>query len=256
MISQARSPMSRSLLREAKDCLLVLESYDDERYFYKLIDEMIAKRDDPYALKTGAKAVKTELLDYFEGFGEVRTANIWARNIPASLKEIKALQKALQKPLKKAFCRGVVEVHFSDREINSPHLQYVGTNAQIAQEIIAKEVVARGFELNYQNAVGKGKFAPYFTQNRLARTNLIDGVVSYQERAKLSRQEAVEAVVEEAFGEEFLDQSKAKTEEIISFAKEASRKAKTRLKELDASHKSVDELKKSIEKLKEKLGLK
>ncbi|ASM40503.1 hypothetical protein CSPB12327_02970 [Campylobacter sp. RM12327] len=93
MIQQARSINSQSLLRELEYCILLLDDQDKVDYFQKLFDEVVEKRKDDEAHYTGAKAVRQELLACLRQLGEVKTANIWARNLIIDFDSIQNLRE-------------------------------------------------------------------------------------------------------------------------------------------------------------------
>ncbi|MCW1538492.1 hypothetical protein OLR75_10725, partial [Campylobacter jejuni] len=51
--------------------------------------------------------------------------------------------------------QGIVELHLQDREINSPHIQFIGTEAEKAEYIIATILVNLKYETSIENAIGK-----------------------------------------------------------------------------------------------------
>ncbi len=220
----------------------------DLDYFASLTKEMVAKREDPTRVYTGAKALRSELLAYFAEFGEVMTANVWARNLPSNLRAINEFKQAVFEGLKRAGCVGVVEVHLSDREINSPHIQYVGTRAHEAEMVVAHELVKRKFELSVESAVGRRheEFVPYFEENKFARVSLLENAVSEQRLGEDARQ---------IVGDEFFDRTKAEADTLanmlsnaLAFSQQVELKAKK-------PKKSEDALRSEISRLKAKLGL-
>ncbi len=84
MLQSARNSNSKSFLRELENALALIEKEKDRAYFLSKFQEVFLKRQDENAIFTGEKALKSELLVYFKQLGYVRTANIWARNIPKS----------------------------------------------------------------------------------------------------------------------------------------------------------------------------
>ncbi|KAJ9816195.1 hypothetical protein QR412_06105 [Campylobacter jejuni] len=119
------------------------------------------RKDDAYTF-TGAKSTKEELLALLGGFGEVKTANIWARNIIIELEKINELRAILAKRLADENIYGVLEIHLQDREINSPHIQFIGIKAEEAEIIIAETLVEMKYELSVENAIGRKDYIPFY----------------------------------------------------------------------------------------------
>lgn len=171
MIQSARSPNSTSLLRELEFMTLLVQNDKDRNYFLEKLNEIYNKRNESMGakyIKTGAKAFKVELLRYLQTKGFVETANIWARALPYDEKAINNLLLTLQNQLIKQGIEGVLEVHLQDREINSPHIQFVGNNADRAEQIIAAILVKMKYEIDMENALGKKHFVPYYQINEKA----------------------------------------------------------------------------------------
>ena len=173
MIQKARGEDSQSLLREiAYSCLVLPTGTQAERdldiYFLRQLSEVLkaqrAKQEGTLSsgCKTGAKKVRIELLEHLRQIAlaqgsNVGTANIYCRffkftedNLIKFLLEVKDI-------LRKNGCFGFAEIHPQDREILSPHIQYVGTNADKAEALIADWLVKNGFEISIESAIGKKK---------------------------------------------------------------------------------------------------
>lgn len=173
MIQPARSVNSKSLLREAATCVLSFEDENTEQFFQNKINSMILKRNDAFQILTGEKDLKTDLLSYLQQKGEVMTANIWCRNLV--FEELNQLRSEIKITLNQNGVEGVVEIHLQDREINSPHIQFVGNNAKFAEELIANIVVKRNYEPDLASAVGKDNYIPayIYESNRVVRTDKV-----------------------------------------------------------------------------------
>ena len=171
MIQKARGEDSQSLLREiAYSCLVLPTGTQAERdldiYFLRQLSKVLkaqrAKQEGTLSsgCKTGAKKVRIELLEHLRQIAlaqgsNVGTANIYCRffkftedNLIKFLLEVKDI-------LRKNGCFGFAEIHPQDREILSPHIQYVGTNADKAEALIADWLVKNGFEISIESAIGK-----------------------------------------------------------------------------------------------------
>lgn len=161
MLQKARSSSSRSFMREAEFAKLILGNPYEEDYFRDLISEVVEKRKSPEITYTGAKNLREQLLSCLMQKGNVQTANIWARLAPSSLTEIEYLLEILEERLREENdVFGAIELHLADREILSPHIQYVGTNASKAEIIIAKTLVELKYEVSIESAIGK-KYEDY-----------------------------------------------------------------------------------------------
>lgn len=162
MLQPARKPKSKSFLREFKDAIFILE---DENLRKDLLDELAViiknKQENPNT-KNGFLAFKKKLISYLRDLGDLKTANIWCRNISLDEDDIINLEKILFKKLLDNNCYGVAEIHLQDREINSPHIQYVGVNADIAEQVIAQIIVDLGYEMDIQSAMSKKNFIPFY----------------------------------------------------------------------------------------------
>lgn len=187
MIQRARSENSRSLLREAKDCVLLLDSEEKISYFQKLIDDMLEKRNNPDVVYTGAKYLREQLLICLSQLGHIQTANVWARALDVSINSINELREELAKRLSNAGIYGILEVHLQDREINSPHIQFVGTRAEEAEMIIAEFLVEKKYELSIKEAIGKD-FIPYYDIEPDAEIQFLDEVLEKVEEEYIDEQ--------------------------------------------------------------------
>ncbi|MBR8466485.1 hypothetical protein KDE13_09075 [Campylobacter sp. faydin G-140] len=220
MIQSARSSNSRSLLREAKNAILLIEDEKVKVWFEKAISNVVAKREDPKLTFTGAKELKTNLLAYLSQHGEVKTANIWCRKIVYS--EIENFLENLEEYLQGLNLNGVVELHLQDREINSPHIQYVGTNAEHAQDLIAQFLVARNYEDSYESAVNNNYTPAYITEEKgTLRVEKTDEEVDNQREIKerTERRNEIRESLKESLDEirnfksDFIDELKAEFRE-------------------------------------------
>lgn len=172
MIQKARSSDSNSLLRELEFMSLLIQNETDRNYLLKKLNEIYKKRNEAMGasgVRTGIKDFKELLLAYLNAKGEVETANIWARALPYDEKSIKDLILIIQNQLMKQKIEGVLEIHLQDREINSPHIQFVGHNAPKAEQIIATILVKLKYEIDMENALGKKHFTPYYEINAEAK---------------------------------------------------------------------------------------
>ena len=171
MLQPARSVNSKSLLREAATCVLCFEDENIEEFFQGKIDSMVLKRNDAFTFLTGEKDLKTDLLSYLEQKGKVMTANIWCRNLV--FEELNQLRAEIKSVLNQNGIEGIVEIHLQDREINSPHIQFVGNNAKFAEELIADIVVRRNYEPDLASAVGRDDYVPayMYESNRVIKTD-------------------------------------------------------------------------------------
>lgn len=187
MLQPPRSSNSRSFLREAKDSLVLIENDKEREYFLRQINDLINKRES-LAKFTGAKALRKELLAFLKQRGEVRTANIWARDLLLERDAINELKKALSDKLLENNIQGILEIHLSDREINSPHIQFVGNNANEAERLIADELLKRGYESSLESALSKKEkepFIPYFEINPKATIEKLEEGIEATKKQKL-----------------------------------------------------------------------
>ena len=248
MLQKARGEDSQSLLREiAYSCLVLPTGTQAERdldiYFLRQLSEVLkaqrAKQEGTLSSgsKTGAKKVRIELLEHLRQIAlaqgsNVGTANIYCRffkftedNLIKFLLEVKDI-------LRKNGCFGFAEIHPQDRELLSPHIQYVGTNADKAEALIADWLVKNGFEISIESAIGKaGEKRGYelLASGEIDSSDLVvmslEGAMAKQEwrdrEEAIREQERTEKQAEEA-------QRKALEEEVLKeleplFAKNRAR---------------------------------
>ena len=223
MIQQQRSINSTSLLREASSCVLVLDSEENIDYFQNAIDKVVENRKDPDIRYTGAKDTRRELLSLLNQYGEVKTANVWCRGIIVDLAHINQLRRAIAEELAQKNIYGVVEVHLQDREINSPHIQFVGIRAQEAENIIANIVVNLKYELSTETAKG-GEFTPYFEENPKAHTSDLSYYLDKEQKRRLLIEKESENI------NEFVSYMQAKRDEFRKILNEGFDEVKETIK--------------------------
>lgn len=177
MIQKARGADSRSLLREIEYSVLVLDDEIKEEYFKRLFKNIVEKRNDPELTYTGAKAVRQQLLAALTQLGNIATANIWARHIIVDLEHINELRNDLENLLRAENIYGILEVHLQDREILSPHIQFVGTEAEKAQLIIAEYLVEKKYELSVEAAIGHSRIPKPYEYDSGARTESLSTIL-------------------------------------------------------------------------------
>ena len=207
MLQQARNSESRSFLRELAFSLILIKNDKEREYFLAKLKEVNYKRNEQNVIKTGEKDTKSELLAYLQQKGYTQTANIWARALSMDRNDINSLLKILQQRLLEKNCEGILEIHLQDREINSPHIQYIGINAPKAEMIIAKILVELKYENNIESALSKKDFRPYFKINTKARfpkhSDLQDSISYYETKKKIETTDAeIEKFINE-FNNEF-----------------------------------------------------
>ena len=202
MIQAARSASSQSLLREAETAIFLIQDANMKAWLEAETKKVIAKRRDPDAFMTGATDLKRVLLAYLSQQGDVKTANIWCRSILSY--EAADFLKDLNQILKNHKLTGVLELHWQDRELNSPHIQYVGTNAEYAEVLIAEAIVARDYERNISEALTLPKFPAYISEEKSTlRVIKTDEIIKEQEEikqatlAKKSREARINSYVSE-----------------------------------------------------------
>lgn len=202
MIQAARSASSQSLLREAETAIFLIQDANMKAWLEAETKKVIAKRRDPDAFMTGATDLKRVLLAYLSQQGDVKTANIWCRSILSY--EAANFLKDLNTILQNHKLAGVVELHWQDRELNSPHIQYVGTNAEYAEVLIAEAIVARDYERNISEALTLPKFPAYISEEKSTlRVIKTDEIIKEQEEikqatlAKKSREARINSYVSE-----------------------------------------------------------
>ena len=155
MIQRARNNISVSLFREAEYATIVLDSPEKEAYFEQLSVGVVHKRKKRDKLYTGAKELRTQFLATLKQLGDVQTVNIWARKLIIEPEAIESLRTQIEAALRENHVYGVAEIHLQDYEINSTHIQFVGTQAEEAERLIADIVVRLGYEDSLASAVGK-----------------------------------------------------------------------------------------------------
>lgn len=189
MIQKARSNNSRSLLREAESSILLIDDINVKQWFERAIKDMINKRNDPEVIFTGAKELKTNLLAYIkqnDKSGEIGTSNVWCRKIVYS--EIKNFLKELEAYMQNRGLTGVIELHLQDREINSPHIQYVGTDVYKAERAIADFVVDKNYENSVMSAMNVNHTPDYLTEEpKNLRIKKTDEELEIQEKIEEKR---------------------------------------------------------------------
>ena len=171
MIQKARGEDSQSLLREiAYSCLVLPTGTQAERdsdiYFLRQLSKVLkaqrAKQEGTLSsgCKTGAKKVRIELLEHLRQIASkqdsrVQTANIYCRFFKFTEDNLIKFMLEVKDILRKNGCFGFAEIHPQDRELLSPHIQYVGTNADKAEALIADWLVKNGFEISIESAIGQ-----------------------------------------------------------------------------------------------------
>ena len=171
MIQKARGEDSQSLLREiAYSCLVLPTGTQAERdsdiYFLRQLSKVLkaqrAKQEGTLSsgCKTGAKKVRIELLEHLRQIASkqdsrVQTANIYCRFLKFTEDNLIKFMLEVKDILRKNGCFGFAEIHPQDRELLSPHIQYVGTKADVAEALIADWLVKNGFEISIESAIGK-----------------------------------------------------------------------------------------------------
>ena len=175
MIQAARSSTSQSFLREAETLQLVINDSQIEDFFNAKLKSVAEKRRDPEATLTGAKALRDDLLAYLEQQGEVKTANLWCRKI--KFLEADNLLANIKKVLAENGVQGVIELHLQDREINSPHIQFVGNSVELAEELIANEILKMNFEDSFESCVSRKSAPAYYEDNSIQ-------VIKYDDRKR------------------------------------------------------------------------
>ena len=197
MIQNARSAESKSFLREIEDALVLIKDEKAKQYFLTQMQEVFVKRNDPNTLFTGERNLKAEFLAYLKQKGYVRTANIWARNIIVEQEAIDELLSLLQQRLLERDIEGVLEIHLQDREINSPHIQFVGIKCEEAESIIAHTLVELKYETSVESALSKKHFTPYFESNPKARVQDLNTMIDYNQKQKERKEFEADEEIEE-----------------------------------------------------------
>lgn len=190
MIQPARKNNSKSFLREAEIAIFAIKDDKARNYFLKKLKEVFEKRKNPNCTLTGEKALKTEILAYLNQLDEIKTANIWCRDVSIDRQDINNLLMIIQTELLNNNIQGIIELHLQDREINSPHIQFIGTEAEKAEYIIATILVNLKYETSIENAIGKkSDFKPYYEINDKFRTQNLDDELEYRENIKKRKEE-------------------------------------------------------------------
>lgn len=197
MLQNARSAESKSFLREIEDALVLIKDEKAKQYFLTQMQEVFTKRNDPNTLFTGERNLKAEFLAYLKQKGFVRTANIWARNIIVEQEAIDNLLRFLQQRLLERDIEGVLEIHLQDREINSPHIQFVGIKCEEAESIIAHTLVELKYETSIESALSKKHFTPYFESNPKARVQDLNTMIDYNQKQKTKKEFEADEEIEE-----------------------------------------------------------
>lgn len=197
MLQNARSAESKSFLREIEDALVLIKDEKTKQYFLTQMQEVFIKRNDPNTLFTGERNLKAEFLAYLKQKGFVRTANIWARNIIVEQEAIDNLLRLLQQRLLERDIEGVLEIHLQDREINSPHIQFVGIKCEEAESIIAHTLVELKYETSIESALSKKHFTPYFESNSKARVQDLNTMIDYNQKQKTKKEFEADEEIEE-----------------------------------------------------------
>ena len=235
MIQKARGEDSQSLLREiAYSCLVLPTGTQAERdsdiYFLRQLSKVLkaqrAKQEGTLSsgCKTGAKKVRIELLEHLRQIASkqdsrVQTANIYCRFFKFTEDNLIKFMLEVKDILRKNGCFGFTEIHPQDRELLSPHIQYVGTNADKAEALIADWLVKNGFEISIESAIGKaGEKRGYelLASGEIDSSDLVvmslEGAMAKQEwrdrEEAIREQESTEKQAEEA-------QRKALEEEVL-----------------------------------------
>lgn len=169
MLQTARNPQSKSFLRELEFFITLINDDKARDYFLEKLSLVSAKRNDSSVNQTGERDIKSEILAYLNQRGYTQTANVWARALSMDKNDINELLQTLQIKLLEAGIEGVLEIHLQDREINSPHIQFVGIEANRAEVIIAQTLAELKYETSIQSALSKKNFQPYYKINTKAR---------------------------------------------------------------------------------------
>ena len=225
MIQPARSSTSQSLLRELETAQILINNSDIEKFFINRANEVIEKRRNLEATLTGAKALKDDLLAFLEQQGAVKTANIWCRKI--KFLHADELLSNIKEALGQYGIQGVVELHLQDRQINSPHIQFVGNDVSLAEHIIANEVLKMNFEDTFESAVSRNAIADFISDKGIK-------VLSYDDRKRdietVEKIQIEQKEREDRFSEQLSNLHK-KRDEFLSILGIRTEEAMERLKE-------------------------
>lgn len=155
MLQHVRSNTSDSLFRESEFATIVLDDFAIEAYFRQFSADVAQNRKSSDSRYTGAQELRTQFLAVLKRLGDVQTANIWARKLIIESEAIESLHAQIRSALHENHIYGVAEIHLQDYEINSTHIQFVGTQAKRAEKLIADIVVRMGYEDSFASAVGR-----------------------------------------------------------------------------------------------------
>ena len=290
MIQKARGEDSQSLLREiAYSCLVLPTGTQAERdsdiYFLRQLSKVLkaqrAKQEGTLSsgCKTGAKKVRIELLEYLRQIASkqdsrVQTANIYCRFLKFTEDNLIKFMLEVKDILRKNGCFGFAEIHPQDREILSPHIQYIGTNADKAEALIADWLVKNGFEISIESAIGKaGEKRGYelLASGEIDSNDLVvmslegamakqewrdrEEAIREQERAEKQAEEAQRKALEEEVLKE-LEPLRAKNrarieafkQELLNIIKTPKKRDSSKIRE-QINNMSVEEFKKHTQKL-------
>ena len=290
MIQKSSGEDSQSLLREiAYSCLVLPTGTQAERdsdiYFLRQLSKVLkaqrAKQEGTLSsgCKTGAKKVRIELLEYLRQIASkqgsrVQTANIYCRFLKFTEDNLIKFMLEVKDILRKNGCFGFAEIHPQDRELLSPHIQYVGTNADKAEALIADWLVKNGFEISIESAIGKaGEKRGYelLASGEIDSNDLVvmslegamakqewrdrEEAIREQERAEKQAEEAQRKALEEEVLKE-LEPLRAKNrarieafkQELLNIIKTPKKRDSSKIRE-QINNMSVEEFKKHTQKL-------
>ena len=290
MMQKARGEDSQSLLREiAYSCLVLPTGTQAERdldiYFLRQLSKVLkaqrAKQEGTLSsgCKTGAKKVRIELLEHLRQIASkqdsrVQTANIYCRFFKFTEDNLIKFMLEVKDILRKNGCFGFAEIHPQDREILSPHIQYVGTNADKAEALIADWLVKNGFEISIESAIGKaGEKRGYelLASGEIDSNDLVvmslegamakqewrdrEEAIREQERAEKQAEEAQRKALEEEVLKE-LEPLRAKNrarieafkQELLNIIKTPKKRDSSKIRE-QINNMSVEEFEKHTQKL-------
>lgn len=225
MLQPARNSDSKSFLREIEYALILIKNDEVRKYFLNKMLEVFKKRKDKNEKFTGEKSLKTELLTYLKQFGYIRTANVWARDIPIDRKAIDEFLRVLQQRLLDNDIQGILELHLQDREINSPHIQFIGFKAEEAEVIIAQTLVEFKYEINMESALGKKDYIPYYEYSPQTRTQKLEDALEYEEAKQKRKEKETDELAQEL--DKNLQELKEILEQVKSFRKNFSQRLKS-----------------------------
>lgn len=155
MLQHVRSNTSDSLFRESEFATIVLDDSETEAYFKQFSTDVAQNRKNSDLRYTGAQELRTQFLAVLKRLGDVQTANVWARKLLIEPEAIESLRAQIRSALHENHIYGVAEIHLQDYEINSTHIQFVGTQAKKAESLIADIVVRLGYEDSFASAMGR-----------------------------------------------------------------------------------------------------